>query len=169
MKLREAKVLKNKLSSTIIELNSNRTKNSVVELTPGENPMEYIAEKPEEVTKQIEKIHAEVLKLNELFRNACNQEINVPELNGKFSIAVLLDRVKFVRQELGYFKSYASRLPKQRNRMLNNDLVSVVTYSIEDYKLKAKALENEALLLSNIIDELDNQVEIDYSLPEGLI
>jgi hypothetical protein len=75
----------------------------------------------------------------------------------------------FVRQELDYFKAYASRLPKQRDRMSNVDLVSVVTYSIDEYKTKVTLLENEALTLSNIIDELDNAIEIDYTLPENLI
>jgi hypothetical protein len=60
-------------------------------------------------------------------------------------------------------------MPKQRDRMSNVDLVSVVTYSIDEYKTKVTLLENEALTLSNIIDELDNAIEIDYTLPENLI
>jgi hypothetical protein len=169
MKLREAKIVKNKLVAVLNDLRRNRIQNSVVSITPGENPQEYISLQPEEVTQKINQIHAELLKINELFRNACNKENEIPLLEGKFSISVLLDRVRFVRQELEYFKTYASRMPKQRDRMSNVDLVSVVTYSIDEYKTKVTLLENEALTLSNIIDELDNAIEIDYTLPENLI
>jgi hypothetical protein len=169
MKLREAKIVKNKLVAVLNDLRRNRIQNSVVSITPGEDPKEYISLQPEEITQKINQIHAELLKINELFRNACNEENEIPLLEGKFSISVLLDRVRFVRQELEYFKIYASRMPKQRDRMSNVDLVSVVTYSIDEYKTKVTLLENEALTLSNIIDELDNAIEIDYTLPENLI
>jgi len=169
MKLREAKILKDKLVTVLNDLRRNRNQNSVVSITPGENPQEYISLQPEEITQKINQVHAELLKINELFRNACNEEREIPLLEGKFSISVLLDRVRFVRQELEYFKTYASRLPKQRDRMSSIDLISVVTYSINEYKQKVTLLENEALTLSNIIDELDNAIEIDYTLPDDLI
>jgi hypothetical protein len=169
VKLREAKIIKAKYTAKIIELRQEREKCSAVNIAAGENPLEYIHSTPDKITEKINQFHTQLLILNEKFRNACNKERKIAQLDGKFSVSVLLDRVRYLREEIEYYKHYASRLPKQRNNYNNSDLISVITYDIDSYKNKLQVLENETLKISNIIDELDNTIEVDYEVPENLL
>lgn len=169
MNLKEAKLLKARMSRFIRDLEIKRSVSSVVDIAPGEDPLDYISDTPDFFTKKIEQVSIERCKLNEAFRQANAKKMYVDKLGGDFSTNELLDKVSWLRQELGYFKSYSGKLPKTRNIRSNLELISTVTYDIKKYRERANLLENEAETLSNVIDALDNIIEVDYVLPNGLL
>ena len=168
MNLREAKQTKSRFEKFLRDLRSKRVGCSVVEIAPGEDPMEYINEPPIFFTDKIAQVIEEKNKLCKAFREANELVVDVPELSGRYSVNMLLDKVKDIRAELCYFENFSNRRPKERIVRSTQEIISTITYDITAYRKQANALELEAQKISTIIDQLDSSIEVDYAVPEGL-
>lgn len=170
MKLNEAKSLIARMTRRINDLSAQRISSSLVEVAPGENPLEYIAEKPEELTKKMLYVYDERRKLRDAFRLANNKKFSI-SINGEekeTSIAELIDLVKDVRMECYYFNSFSKKLPKMRLSQAKQETVQVITFDRSDYISNSKQLESFAENISNVIEHYDSIIDVDYTLPDNL-
>ena len=170
MKLNEAKTLISRMSRKISDLNHQRTVNSLVEIAPGENPLEYISEQPDEITRKLLFIYDERRKLKDAFRLANNRKFPI-SINGEekeTSISELIDLVKDIRMEAYYFNSYSKKLPKTRLSQAKQETIQVITFDRNEYNQKAEQLEGFAENISNLIDHYDSIIDVDYTIPDNL-
>jgi len=170
MKLNEAKTLISRMSKRINDLSHQRMISSLVEIAPGENPMEYIAEKPEDISQKMLFIYDERRKLRDAFREANNKKFPI-QINGEekeTSISELIDLAKDVRLEAYYFNTYSKKLPKTRLTQAKQETIQVITFDRNDYAAKSEQLESFAENISNLIDHYDSVIDVDYTVPDNL-
>ena len=170
MKLNEAKTLISRMSKRINDLSHQRMISSLVEIAPGENPMEYIAEKPEDISQKMLFVYDERRKLRDAFRLANNKKFPI-QINGEekeTSISELIDLVKDIRSEAYYFNSYSKKLPKTRLSQAKQETIQVITFDRNDYAAKSEQLESFAENISNLIDHYDSVIDVDYIVPDNL-
>lgn len=161
MKLKEARLVKSRLSNDIEDLRAKRRRVAVVTIAPGEDFHDYINTTIDVLTQQIEAKLEEYFRISEQIQ-AANNKVRTNEDGTTFTIAGLVAKNIELRRELKTFKELGARNPRERSSGYSSsgDTVNVATYDISAAEQKAAELNELCAQLSARIESLDNTVDV---------
>ncbi|QKG85412.1 hypothetical protein GXN76_13695 [Kroppenstedtia pulmonis] len=160
--LAEGIIIRNLISKRIQELISERDQVAFVTVPKGEE-YDRPDRKVEDVTLDLEKTHAQYMKLDMLIHEA-NIRHSIKWKDNEYSIVAAIDLAKRLRGELYSMKHFAKSQKQKYASSYGSDtmMVTYAQFEPSDYRKKAEKLERQVNRLSSLIEAKNHEVELEF-------
>ncbi|MBR1760749.1 MAG: hypothetical protein IJ741_06165 [Schwartzia sp.] len=156
MSLKEVRIAKQRLWDELESLQEKRKRIATVKVLPGENARDFIDVTADALTREIDICIENLVAAGNAVR--CG-EMGVKGEPGGEDVASCRERVALLRKEAELCKEMGAQTPKAREAESlggsGTQLVSVVTYDIKTYDVRAERLRGEIDSLSMRIAQME--------------